>query len=433
MIEKYSHPQMAQVWSASNKVEKWLAVEIAACEAWTKLGVIPPDAMKCIRRASFDLGRMAEIEAQTQHDVTAFLGSVSESLGEESRFVHMGLTSSDVLDTGMALQVRDAVAILRDDILELLKVLRSLALRHRDTIMVGRTHGVHAEPTTFGFKVAVWVDEMQRNMQRLDRAAEEMAVGKMSGAVGTHATIPPAIEEDVCRALGLQPVSVSSQIVQRDRHAYFLATLAVIAASLEKIATEIRHLQRTEVREVEEPFEKGQTGSSAMPHKRNPVLAERVCGLARIIRGHAQTGLENVTLWHERDISHSSTERITFPESCGLLDYILRVTTQVLSNLRVYPARMKSNLELTGGLVFSQRVLLALIAKGVSRKQAYEVVQRNAMRVWEEDQRFMDLLQQEALVKEHLTNQELLDLFDYQYFLKEIGVAFERLGLDTEH
>ncbi|MCL5960256.1 MAG: adenylosuccinate lyase [Chloroflexi bacterium] len=429
MIEKYSHPKMAQVWSQDSKVAKWLAVEIAACGAWAKQGLIPAEAMDKIRGARYDLRRMAEIEAETHHDVTAFLGSVSESLGEESRFVHMGLTSSDVLDTGMALQVRDAVAILRDDALELLKVLRELTLKHKRTIMVGRTHGVHAEPTTFGFKVALWLDEMRRNLDRLENAAQEMAVGKISGAVGTHATVPPIIEEEVCLSLGLRPAPVSSQIVQRDRHAFFMMTLAVMAASLEKMATEIRSLQRTEIREVEEPFEKGQTGSSAMPHKRNPILCERICGLARVIRGHATTAIENVSLWHERDISHSSTERIIFPESCGLLDYMLRLTTHVLSNLRVYPERMRANLDLTRGLVFSQRVLLALINKGVSRKEAYGVVQRSAMRVWEEDRLFMDLLEQEPLVNRHFTQQELRGLFDYQYFLQNIDVAFERLGL----
>lgn len=430
MIDKYSHPQMARVWSIENKLDKWLAVEIAACEAWGKLGAIPPEAVDSIKNARYDIARMAEIEAQTQHDVIAFLATVSESLGEESRFVHMGLTSSDVVDTGLALQVQEAAAILEDDIRQLIAVLRALALQHKNTIMVGRTHGVHAEPTTFGFKVAVWVDEMQRNLERLGSAATQMAVGKISGAVGTHATVPPLVEEEACRALGLRPAPVSSQIVQRDRHANFLVTLAVIAASLEKIATEIRGLQRTEIREVEEPFGKGQTGSSAMPHKRNPILAERITGLARVIRGHAQTALENVSLWHERDISHSSTERIIFPESCCLLDYMLRLATHILSNLRVYPERMRRNLELTRGLIFSQRVLLALIDKGASRKEAYDVVQRNAMEVWEKDLQFLELLEEDPLVKKYLTLGELRGLFDYTFFLQNIGAGFERLGLE---
>jgi len=429
VIDKYSHPEMARVWSIENKLDKWLAVEIAVCEAWAELGVIPPEALDKIKKARYDVRRIAEIEAQTHHDVTAFIASVSESLGEESRYVHLGLTSSDIVDTGLALQVKEASTILNADLRQLIAVLRGLALRYRDTIMVGRTHGVHAEPTTFGFKIAVWLDEMQRNLERLQSASRQMAVGKISGAVGTHATVPPYVEDRACAILELQPAPVSTQIIQRDRHANFLVTLAVIAASLEKIAMEVRGLQRTEIREVEEPFAAGQTGSSAMPHKRNPILAERITGLAKVIRGHALTGLENVALWHERDISHSSTERITFPESCGLLDYLLRLTVHVLSNLRVYPERMRQNLELTKGLIFSQRVLLALVNKGASRKEAYEAVQRNAMEVWEKDLEFKELLGKDPVVNRYLTLEELRELFDYGYFLHDIGVGFERLGL----
>ncbi|MCL5264784.1 MAG: adenylosuccinate lyase [Chloroflexi bacterium] len=433
MIERYSNAEMARVWSAENKAQKWLEIEIAACEAWAEQGVVPPEALPSIRKATFNLERMAEIEARTQHDVTAFISCVTEGLGEEGRFVHHGLTSSDIVDTGLALQVQEAAAILRKDVEALIAVLGKQAVKYRHTLAIGRTHGVHAEPTTFGLKLALWYDETRRNLERLDYARDQMAVGKVSGTVGTHATAPPAVEEYVCSKLGLRPAPVSSQIVQRDRHAHFITTLALIAGSLEKIATEIRGLQRTEILEVEEPFGEGQTGSSAMPHKRNPVLSERICGLARVIRGHAVTAMENVALWHERDISHSSAERILFPDACGLLDYILRLATFVLENLTVYPERMRRNLDRTRGLVFSQRVLLALIDKGLSRKEAYAIVQSKAMEAWGEEKDFIDLLREDGKVSELLSDKELKSLFDYEYYLKHIDVSFQRLGLGLAH
>ncbi len=430
MIGRYSRPDMARVWSQQNKTEKWLEVEIAACEAWAELGVVPKEALPKIRRASFDLKRMAEIEERTQHDVTAFLGSVAESLGEESRFIHLGLTSYDIVDTGLALQVKEAGAILDQDIAAFLEVLEKQARAHKHTLMVGRTHGVHAEPMTFGWKMALWVDEMRLNRERLDLAREQMAVGKISSVVGTYATVPPFVEEYVCRKLGLKPANVSTQVIQRDRHAFFIAALAIIASSLDRMATEIRGMQRTEVLEVEEPFGAGQTGSSAMPHKRNPILTERVCGLARVIRGNSVTAMENVALWQERDISNSSAERIIFPESCGLLDYILSLMTRVMRELQVYPENMKRNLEATRGLIFSQRVLLALIDKGLSRQQAYEIVQRNAMRVWKGESDFRTLLGQDPDLKAHMTIEELAQLFDYSYYTKYVDEPYRRLGLE---
>ncbi len=432
MISRYSRPEMAHVWSQENKTDKWLMVEIAVCEAWAELGVVPKEALPAIRRASYDLTRMAEIEEKTQHDMTAFLGSVAESLGEESRFIHLGLTSYDVEDTGLALQVKEAAEILDRDIRAYLDVLVEQARRHKHTLMVGRTHGVHAEPMTFGWKMALWIDEMRLNRERLALAREQMAVGKISGAVGTYATVPPAVEEMVCRKLGLKPANVSTQIIQRDRHAFFISTLAVIASSLDRMATEIRGMQRTEVLEAEEPFGAGQTGSSAMPHKRNPIRTERVCGIARVIRGNSVTAMENVALWQERDISNSSAERIIFPQSCGLLNYILRLMTSVVKNLQVYPENMKRNLELTRGLIFSQRVLLALIDKGLSRQQAYGIVQRNAMRIWrrETESDYRTLLSQDPDVRSHMSQEELDGLFDYSYYTKHVDEPFRRLGID---
>jgi len=428
-IDRYSNPEMARVWSMDSKFEKWLQVEIAACEGWAELGAIPREALPAIRRARVDRERMDEVFAQTKHDVTAFLKAVGETIGPESRFVHLGLTSNDVIDTGLSLQVAEASAILLQDVDDLLKVLEDLALRHKDTVMVGRTHGIHAEPITFGFKVAIWVDEFRRNRHRLAEAADQMAYGKISGAVGTHANVPPAVEEFVCQKLGLKVAPVSTQVLQRDRHAYYVTTLAVVAASLEKIATEIRGLQRTEVHEVEEPFASGQTGSSAMPHKRNPELAERICGLARVIRGNALTALENVALWHERDISNSSAERMIFPESCLLLDYILRLATRILAGLQVCPERMKRNLASSHGLVYSQRVLLALIDKGLSRTRAYDLVQRNSMECWRTEREFLDLLKADPEVTAHLSPTELDGLFEVSYYLKHVDDAFIRLGL----
>ena len=429
MIERYSRPRMKKIWSDKTKFDNWLKVELAVCEAWTKLGKVPPKAMTRIRKASYDPDRIAEFFKVTHHDMTAFLSSVAESLGEESRFIHLGLTSSDIMDTALSLQLKQSATILAKDISELISALEDKAREHQHTIMMGRTHGVHAEPTTFGLKMALWVEEMKRNAQRLEDAAQMVSVGKISGAVGTYATVPPEVEEIACRKLGLTPAPVSSQIIQRDRHAQFVTTLAIIAGSLEKFATEIRSLQRTEIREAEEPFEAGQTGSSAMPHKRNPELCERICGLARLIRGFAQTSLENIALWHERDISHSSAERIILPDSCLALDYMLSTFTSVITGLKVYPENMRRNLELTQGLIFSQRVLLALIDRGVKRQKAYEMVQRNAMNAWEQKKSLLSLLEKDKQVTAHLSPKELKSLFDYQYYLKHVDGIFKRLGL----
>ena len=429
MIERYSRPEMKRVWTEESKFDKWLQVEIAVCEAWAEQGVIPGDAIPRIRKATCDLARIDEVLKETHHDVTAFLRSVSESLGDEGRFIHLGLTSSDVIDTALALQLVEAADILSKDIEELTAVLRQQALKHKHTIMMGRTHGVHAEPTTFGLKLALWVEEMKRNAHRLAEARKAISVGKISGAVGTHATVPLEVERIACARLGLEAAPVSSQIVQRDRHAQFVTTLAIIAGSLEKFATEIRSLQRTEILEAEEPFEPGQTGSSAMPHKRNPELCERVCGLARLVRGHAVTAMENIALWHERDISHSSTERIILPDSCLVVDYTLGVFTYIMKGLQVYPERMRENLELTKGLVFSQRVMLSLIGKGLSREQAYKIVQRNAMKSWKERGSFLGLLQHDTDVSKHLSKAELEGLFDYNYFLGHVDEIFQRVGL----
>ncbi len=429
MIERYSRLQMKKVWSEETKFDKWLKVEIAVCEAWAEQGAIPRKAIPKIRKACCDLKRMEEVLKETHHDVTAFLKSVAESLGEESRFIHLGLTSSDVIDTALALQMVEAADILAKDIDELTAVIKQRALEHKHTIMMGRTHGVHAEPTTFGLKLALWVEEMKRNAYRLAEARKTIAVGKISGAVGTHATVPPKVEEIACAKLGLQVAPVSSQIIQRDRHAQFVTTLAIIASSLEKFATEIRSLQRTEILEAEEPFEPGQTGSSAMPHKRNPELCERICGLARLVRGHALTAMENIALWHERDISHSSTERIILPDSCLVLDYVLGIFTYIMKGLQVYPGHMKENLEITKGLIFSQRVMLALIEKGLSREQAYRMVQRNAMKSWKERVSFLGLLEKDKDVSQHLSKSELESIFDYRYFLRYTDDVFERIEL----
>jgi len=429
MIERYSRPQMKRVWSDENKFNKWLDVEIAACDAWAELGTIPRKAIGKIKLAKCNVKRMEEILKETHHDMTAFLGAVSESIGEESRFVHLGLTSSDVMDTALSLQMVEATDILLQDIKDLIAVLAHRAIEHKYTQMIGRTHGVHAEPITFGLKLAIWVEEMRRNHQRVAEARRNIAVGKISGAVGTYATVPPEVEEKVCRKLGLEPAPVSNQILQRDRHAQFITTMAIVASSLEKFATEIRALQKTEVGEVGEPFAVGQTGSSAMPHKRNPELCERVSGLARLVRGFAMTSMENITLWHERDISHSSTERVIIPGACLLVDYCLDLFTSIMKGLDVFPRRMKKNLELTKGLIFSQRVMLALIEKGLSRPKAYELVQRNAMKAWKGGRNFLTLLKADPEVTSVLPVAELEPIFDYKYYLAHIDEVFQRLGL----
>jgi len=429
MIERYSRPQMKRIWSDENRFNKWLRVELAVCDAWAEQGVIPREAIPKIKLARFNLKRMEEIFEVTHHDMTAFLGSVSESLGDESRFIHLGLTSSDVMDTALSLQMVEAAELLTQDIKDLISVLARLAMEHKYTPMIGRTHGVHAEPISFGLKLALWTEEMRRNLQRLTEAKRVIAVGKISGAVGTYATVPPKVEEKACAKLGLAPAPVSSQILQRDRHAQFVTTLAIIASSLEKFATEIRALQKTETREVEEPFSAGQTGSSAMPHKRNPELCERITGLARLVRSYALTSLENIALWHERDLSNSAPERIIIPDSCLVLDYCLALFTSIMSGLQIYPKRMKQNLELTKGLIFSQRVMLALIDKGLSRQKAYQLVQRNAMKAWKGNKSLLTLLKADPEVTATLPQSELEPLFDYQYYLRYIDDIFERLGL----
>lgn len=430
MIPRYSRPEMARLWTDEAKFQRWLDVEVAACEAWAQLGRIPREAAEKIRRdARFDLAKVEEYLAITHHDVTAFLRSVADSLGEEGRYVHFGLTSSDVWDTATGLQLRDACDLLLAGVDALLAVLERQAVRYRDTLCAGRTHGVHAEPTTFGLKLAVWVAEMRRNRARLLTAREAVAVGAISGTVGTHASVPPELEEIVCRKLGLGIEAASTQVIQRDRHAQFVTTLALIGASLEKFATEIRALQKTEVREAEEPFDEGQTGSSAMPHKRNPEKCERITGLARVLRGYAVTAMENVALWHERDISHSSTERIVFPDACLVLDYMLNLFTGIMDRLLVYPENMRDNLDRSFGLVFSQRVLLALIESGLSRQDAYAIVQRKAMEAWKQKTPFLDLLLTDPAVTANLGEESLRALFDYGFYTQNVHATFERLGL----
>jgi adenylosuccinate lyase len=421
---------MGRIWSEESKYAEWLRVELAVCEAYARRGRIPAAAMARIREKSrVDVGRILAIQQRVKHEMIALLTSLEEQLGEDSRFVHIGLTTNDVWDTALALQLRAAGDLLIAGQERLRAALRTLALRHKDTVIVGRTHGVHAEPTTFGLKAAVWYVEAGRNLERLRRARDVVAVGKLSGAVGQFAHVEPELEEDVCRGLGLGVEPVSTQIVQRDRHAEFLAALAVTAASLEKIALEVRGLQRTEVLEAQEPFGAGQKGSSAMPHKRNPELAERICGLARLIRGNAQAALENVALWHERDISHSSVERVILPDSTIVLDYLLDLTTFVVEGLEVDPARMAENLDRSYGLVYSQRVLLELTAKGLARQVAYEIVQRNAMRAWRERRSFLDLLAADPAVTDHLSTDDLKRCFDPAWYLRNVDAIFRRAGL----
>ncbi len=431
MIERYSRPEMKRVWADENKFTKWLDIEIAVCDAWTERGNIPRNAMSKIKLAKCNLKRMDEILQETRHDMTAFLGSVAESLGDESRFMHLGLTSSDVMDTATSLQLVEAADILLQDIKELTAVLAQRAIEHKYTMMIGRTHGVHAEPITFGLKLGLWVEEMRRNLHRLTEAKKIVSVGKISGAVGTYATVPPDVEQKACRKLGLDAAPISNQVLQRDRHAQYVTTLAIIAGSLEKFATEIRSLQKTEVHEVEEPFGNGfvSTGSSAMPHKRNPELTERVCGMARLIRGFALTSMENIALWHERDISHSSNERIILPDACLALDYILALFTSVMRRLQVFPHQMKKNMELTRGLVFSQRVMLALIDKGLKRQEAYELVQKNAMKCWKGNRTFLSLLKADTAISKVITAQELEAVFKYEHYMEHVDEIFLRLGL----
>ena len=428
MIPRYSREKMTALWSRENKYRKWLEVEIAASEAMARLGKIPASALEAIKaRASVDVQRIDEIEEVTRHDVIAFVTSLAEAVGPEGRFIHMGLTSSDVLDTALALLLAEAAQILLDDIDQLLAVLKRLAFEHKNTLMIGRSHGIHAEPITFGLKMALWYQEMQRNRERLLRAKENVSYGKISGAVGTFAFIDPFVEEYVCQKLGLKPAPVSSQIVQRDRHAEYFTTLAIIASSLDKFAQEIRLLQRTEVREAEEFFSTGQKGSSAMPHKRNPVLSENVSGLSRLVRSYAVAALEDVALWHERDISHSSVERVIAPDATIVLDFMLARFTSLMDRLVVYPERMMANLNMTHGLIFSQTVLLALVEKGATREDAYAAVQKHAMRSWQEETDFRRLLDQDELVQKHLSEKELDDIFNVGNFLTRLDYIFRRV------
>ncbi|MDP6550379.1 MAG: adenylosuccinate lyase [Dehalococcoidia bacterium] len=428
MIDRYSRPAMKRVWADENKYRKWLQVELAVCEAWTEEGVIPPEDMARLRRAEYHHERMMEIFETTRHDVTAFLTSITEGIGPEGRWLHLGLTSSDMLDTAQGLQMVEAGELLLGELDGALQALHGQALKHKDTIMMGRTHGIHAEPMTFGLKLAVWWEELRRQRARLVEALESVRVGKISGAVGTHATVPPSIEDRVCQRLGLQVALVSNQVVQRDRYAHFMLTLALIAASLEKFATEIRAMQRTEIHELEEPFGQGQTGSSSMPHKRNPELAERICGLARLIRGHSVTALENVALWGERDISHSSAERIILPDSCLALDYILSIFSRVIRDLQVFPDRMWANVESSRGLIFSQRVLLALVDKGLAREDAYKIVQRNTAQSWDRNEDFRELIKSDGEALAHLSAEELVEIFDYRYYTRYVDHTFQRIG-----
>jgi adenylosuccinate lyase len=429
VIGRYTRPEMGAVWSDDHKLQVWLRVELAVCEAWYRRGRIPEWAIEAIRGASCDLQRMQEIERETDHDVIAFLRATGESVGEASRYIHLGLTSSDVVDTSLSILVQESCALLEAGLERLIEIVGRQAIRYRTTVMIGRTHGVHAEPTTFGLKLAVWYDELRRQLERLRFARVDMQVGKLSGAVGTHAHIPPDVEDEVCAELGLRPAPASTQIIQRDRHAFFLSVLAGIGASIEKFAVEIRHLQRTEVREVEEPFGEGNQGSSAMPHKRNPHESERLSGLARLLRGYAVTGLENVALWHERDISHSSTERVIFPDACIVLDYALDLLSEILDDLGVDEKRMRANLELTGGLIFSQQVMLGLVDAGVDRQVAYKRVQAHAMESWLNGSNFENDIRSDPEIAGRVSQEQLTQLFDPATQLTNVDVVFERLGL----
>ncbi|PJW16961.1 adenylosuccinate lyase [Geobacillus sp. WSUCF-018B] len=431
MIERYTRPEMGAIWTEENRFKAWLEVELLACEAWAELGVIPKEDVRRLREnASFDVNRIKEIEEETRHDVVAFTRAVSETLGEERKWVHYGLTSTDVVDTALGYLLKQANAILRRDLENFIQVLKEKAREHKYTVMMGRTHGVHAEPTTFGLKLALWYAEMVRNLERFEQAAKMVEVGKISGAVGTYANVDPFVEQYVCEKLGLMPAPISTQTLQRDRHAYYMATLALIATSIEKFAVEIRGLQKSEVREVEEFFAKGQKGSSAMPHKRNPIGSENMTGMARVIRGYMVTAYENVPLWHERDISHSSAERIILPDATIALNYMLNRFANIVKHLLVYPENMKKNMERTFGLIYSQRVLLALIDKGMTREEAYDLVQPKAMEAWERQVPFRSLLEADERIMSRLTKEELDDCFDYRHHLKHVDTIFARLGLE---
>ena len=421
-------PEMAKIWEPENKYRKWLDVEIAACEAWASLGEIPKKSLATIKkRAKFNVKRIDRIEQTVKHDVIAFLTSVAENVGPDARYIHKGLTSSDIGDTALALLMREAADIIIDDIKQLMKVLKANAHKYKNTLQMGRSHGIHAEPTTFGLTFALWHEEMKRNLSRMNTARETISYGQLSGPVGTFSSLPPFLEKFVCKKLGLMPAPVATQVIQRDRHAEYMNTLALIAGAIEKMAVEIRHLQRTEVLEAEEPFEKGQKGSSAMPHKRNPVGSENLSGLARVVRSNAMAAMENIPLWHERDISHSSVERIIVPDSSILINYMLVRLTGILKGIQVYPERMKENIDRSYGLFCSQRVLLKLTEKGLSRENAYRLVQKTAMKSWQSRKPFKDLLKQEGLITKYLSAKEIDSLFDLKFYTKNVNYIFRRV------
>lgn len=430
MIERYTRPEMGAIWTEENKYKAWLEVEILACEAWAELGDIPKeDVAKLRENATFDINRIYEIEQETRHDVVAFTRAVSETLGDERKWVHYGLTSTDVVDTALSYLLKQTNEIILKDLENFLEILGNKAKEHKYTVMMGRTHGVHAEPTTFGLKIALWYEEMKRNIERFKEAADGVRVGKISGAVGTFANIPPFVEEYVCEKLGLEAAPISTQTLQRDRHAFYMATLALIGTSIEKMAVEIRGLQKSEIREVEEFFAKGQKGSSAMPHKRNPIGSENMTGLARVVRGYMLTAYENVPLWHERDISHSSAERVILPDATIAINYMLNRFGNIVKNLTVFPENMKRNMNSTFGLIFSQRVLLTLIDKGMAREEAYDIVQPKAMEAWETQVHFKELVEGDTRITSKLTQEEIDDCFDPTYHLSQVDTIFERVGL----
>jgi len=428
MIERYTLPEMGAIWSEENKYRKWLEVELAVCEAWARLGQVPPAALRNIKKkAGFSVERIEEIEKVVKHDVIAFLTSVAEHIGEDSRFVHLGLTSYDIVDTALSLLILESLERVEKRLLELRKILRKMALKYKMTPCIGRTHGVHAEPITFGFKILVWYEEVNRHLKRLKAAREVISVGRIAGSVGTYIHLDPRVEKYALKSLGLKPAPVSTQVLQRDRHAEVMSCLALIVTSLEKFALEIRHLQKTEVLEVEEPFTKGQKGSSAMPHKRNPVRCERIAGLARIVRGNLQVALENIPLWHERDISHSSAERVIFPDSFILTDYLLKEMVDIIANWHVYPRRMRQNIDATRGLIFSQAVMLALTRKGLTREEAYKLVQNCSLRAWQENLDFRQLVAADPEISRRLSAEEIEACFSLEPYLQKIDFIFERV------
>jgi len=428
MINRYTRPEMGSIWEDENRYVKWLDVEIAACEAMSEEGTIPVESLKVIKeKAGFSVDRIMEIEEETKHDVIAFLTNVAEYVGPESRFIHLGLTSSDILDTSFALLLKEAMNLIIQDVEGFMKTLKKRAIEHKNTVMIGRSHGIHAEPITFGLKLAVWYSEMERNLRRLEDALNVISYGKLSGAVGTFANISPRVEELTCKKLGLTPAKISTQIIQRDRHAQYFTALAILAGTLEKIAVEIRHLQRTEVLEAEEPFKKGQKGSSAMPHKKNPIGSENISGLARLVRSNSLAAMENIALWHERDISHSSVERVIAPDSTILIDFMLHRLDRIVSGLIVHPDNMINNLNKTKGLIFSQQALIKLAEKGMERQKAYVMVQRNAMKVWESGQDFKELIMEDEDICSYLSKEEIEEMFDLDYHLKHVDEIFERV------